>query len=136
MEAPMVRRVGAPSPRVALAVAAAVVLLVLLWLGRSVITPFVIGLVLIYILDPAVEWLAARRIPGTRRPVPRGLAVLVVYLLTIFLLVEGISLLLRPLVQQVGEFLENLPAFGAAIDEQLRRLSEAYQALGLPAALR
>ncbi len=136
MDAPSVRRLRAPTPRMALAVAAGVVFLVLLWLGRSVLTPFIIGVVLIYVLSPAVEWLAARHIPFTQRRLPRGLAVLLVYVLAVVILVEGFALLLRPLLQQVADFVENLPQFGAVLDQQLQRVFEAYESLALPAAIR
>ncbi|HET7676950.1 MAG TPA: AI-2E family transporter, partial [Candidatus Limnocylindrales bacterium] len=130
------RRLQAPTPRVALLAAAVVVLAVLLYLARHVLAPFVIGMVLVYALDPLVDRLARLRLPGLGRPLPRGLAVLVVYLVVAVVLVEGLALLFRPLAQQLGEYLADLPGFAAVIDEQLRRLAEAYQGLALPETIR
>jgi predicted PurR-regulated permease PerM len=48
----------------------------LLWLLAPVLSPFIVGAVLAYMLHPAVEWLAVRRMP-------RALAVLVVVVLAI-----------------------------------------------------
>jgi predicted PurR-regulated permease PerM len=63
-------------------------------------------------------------------------AVLVVYALTFVVLAEGIALLIRPLVDQLVAFTRELPALLATFDEQLRRVSELYNRLELPAALR
>jgi len=41
----------------------AAVAVVLLWLLGPVLTPFVVGAILAYALHPAVEQLAARRVP-------------------------------------------------------------------------
>jgi predicted PurR-regulated permease PerM len=124
-----VRRLRAPTPRVVLLLAAAVVLAVVLYLGRAALTPFLIGLVIVYVLDPPVRWLV-------RRGVPSVLAVLVVYALTFLLIAEGITLLIRPLVEQILAFSRELPSFLAAFDEQLRRVNESYNRLDLPPALR
>jgi predicted PurR-regulated permease PerM len=133
-----IRRIRPPTPRVALLLGAAVLLLVLFYLGRGALGPFIVGLIIIYVLDPAVEWLSHRRLPlgGRPRRIPRAIAVLVVYALAVVLLVEGFSLLIGPLVQQVGEFARDLPGFLAALEEQLRRLGDVYDRLTIPEALR
>jgi predicted PurR-regulated permease PerM len=114
---------------VALLIAAALVLGIVLYLGRAAVTPFLIGLLIVYVLDPPVRWLA-------RRGVPPVVAVLVVYAATFLVLAEGVSLLIRPLVEQLAAFTRELPAFLATLDEQLRRVSEIYTRLELPAAVR
>jgi predicted PurR-regulated permease PerM len=123
---------------VALLIAAALLLLVLFYLGRGALGPFIVGLILIYVLDPAVEWLSHRRLVAGGRTwrVPRALAVLLVYAVALFLVIEGFSLLIGPLVQQIGEFARDLPGFLAALEEQLRRLSDVYDRLTIPEALR
>ena len=117
------------SPRVALVIAGAIVLAIVLYLGRSALAPFLIGLVLIYILDPGVEGLS-------KRGVPRVLSVLIVYLVAFTVLIGGVALLLRPLVQQVADFARDLPALASSIDAQLRQLGDVYERLQLPAPLR
>jgi predicted PurR-regulated permease PerM len=113
----------------ALLLIAALVVAFLLYLGRGALTPFVIGLVLIYVLDPAVRAL-------TRRGVRPAFAVLIVYAITLVVIVEGTALLMRPLVEQIGTFIRDLPRFASALDDQLRRLTELYSRLDLPDALR
>lgn len=133
-ESPPVRRIQPPTPRVALVLFTAIVLGVVLYLGRSALTPFLVGALLIYILDPAVTFLARQRVG--RVTVPRGLAVLIVYLITIFVVVEGLALLLAPLISQLLRFVNDLPNLLQSLDEALAQLSDVYRSLELPPAVR
>jgi predicted PurR-regulated permease PerM len=128
------RRLQAPTPRVALVIAAAVVVGIVLYLGRSALTPFIVGALLIYILDPAVGFFARLSIRGRR--MPRGLAVLVVYAITFVVIFQGLALLLGPLVAQMLEYVRNLPELLASIESFLDDLGETYRGLNLPPAIR
>jgi predicted PurR-regulated permease PerM len=108
-------RVRPPSPRAAVAIGAAILLLVALYMGRGALGPFILGALLVYILDPVVGWL-------TRRGLRRGLAILIVYTLVIVVLVEGATLLFGPLVRQVIDFVDDLPALLESIEAQLSEL--------------
>jgi predicted PurR-regulated permease PerM len=128
------RRLQAPTPRVALVIAAAVVVGVLLYLGRDALTPFIIGALIVYILDPAVGFVSRLRIG--KRTLPRGLAVLIVYLLTFFLIVEGFALLLGPLISQAVDYLRDLPRLIESLDALLAQLATFYRSLELPPQIR
>ena len=121
-------RVRPPSPRAAVAIGAAVLLLVVLYMGRGALGPFILGALLVYILDPVVGWL-------TRRGLRRGLAILIVYSLVIVVLVEGVTLLFGPLVRQVIDFLDDLPALLESIEAQLSELVLMFDQLQLPRIL-
>ncbi len=123
------RRLRAPTPRVALLIAAVAVAAVVLYLGREALTPFILGLVVIYVLDPAVEWLSRGRLP-------RWLAVLVVYAVALGVVVEGLNLILAPFVEQVQGFARDLPRFTSALQDQLQQLSQTYRGLNLPPEIR
>jgi predicted PurR-regulated permease PerM len=127
-------RLRAPTPRVAVVLAAAVVVGVFLYLGRQALTPFILGALIVYILDPAVAWVARRRIGRWR--VPRGLAVLLVYIATLFLLIEGVALLLGPLIGELLGFVRDLPRLVAAFESALATLGEYYRSLELPPQIR
>lgn len=103
-------------------------------MARGALVPFVVGALLIYLLDPAVSWIA--RIGIGRRTVPRGLAVLIVYVLTVILLYYGLRLLLGPLVSQLLEYVRDLPALIASFQELAAQLGEMYRGLGLPEPVR
>jgi predicted PurR-regulated permease PerM len=123
------RRMAPLSPRVAVLIGAAIVLALVLWMARDAVRPFIVGLLVVYLLDPPVRALA-------RRGVPRILAILVVYVVAIVAIVEFLNLTLRPLVNEAAQFVEDFPALMEQFDEQLRRLAEFYAGLDLPPALR
>ncbi|MBA2255097.1 MAG: AI-2E family transporter [Chloroflexi bacterium] len=123
------RRLQAPTPRVALLLITTLIVGVILYLGRDAVTPFLLGLLLIYVMDPMVGWLH-------RRGVPRGLSVLLVYVLVFGASFLALALLLRPLVSQVIGFIGDLPRFNQAVDEATRQLRGLYEGLQLPPALR
>ena len=113
---------GPISPRVALVIAAAVAIGIVLYLGRSALGPFIVGLVLAYLLDIPVERIS-------RTGLPRWLSVLIVYAVTAFVVYQGLRLMLRPLADEISTFIAELPRFTAQIADQ-------YAHLDLPPALR
>jgi predicted PurR-regulated permease PerM len=122
-------RFAALSPRVAVLIAAAVVLGIVLWMARDAVRPFVVGLLLVYLLEPPVRWLV-------RRGVRRTLAILLVYAVAIVAIVEVVSLTLTPLINEFVRFLQDLPGLAGQLQLQLDRLSEIYARLQLPEAVR
>ena len=66
------------SPRVVVLIVAAVVLGLLLWMARDAVRPFVVGLLMVYLLDPPVRWLS-------RHGLPRPVAILLVYVVAMIL---------------------------------------------------
>ena len=121
--------VSAPSPRTLLVLGALVVVGIVLYQGREALTPFIVGLLLVYLLNPMVERVA-------RLGVPRWIAALLVLLGSILVVVEALNLTLGPLVSQTSQFISDLPRLSAAVDEQLKRLGEFYRGLGLPPEIR
>ena len=84
----------------------------LLWLLAPVLTPFIVGAVLAYALRPAVEWLAARR-------VPRALAVLLVEVLFI-VTVLAVMLLIVPIISKELPLLrEQIPMLADTLNTRL-----------------
>ncbi len=116
-------RLGAPTPRVALVVIAAVALVAILYAGREVLAPFVLGIFLVFLLDPPVEWLARRRIG-------RAWAVLLVYVAVIAIVVVLVAITAAPLIAQVRKLVDELPTLWDAIRTQVIALLER---LGVPA---
>jgi predicted PurR-regulated permease PerM len=116
------RRIGPPSPRVGLVIAGAVVLFAILYLGRSALGPFVVGLVLAYLLDLPVERMA-------RLGLPRWASVLVVYAVVVVVTAQALSVVLRPLGTELATFIREFPTFTAQV-------ADMYAHLDLPPALR
>jgi predicted PurR-regulated permease PerM len=116
------RRIRPPSPRAGLVIVGAIVLGVVLYLGSAALGPFVVGLVLAYLLDMPVERMS-------RVGLPRWLAVLIVYAIVVFALVEAVVLTLRPLGDELSTFIREFPTFTA-------RVTDMYANLDLSPSLR
>ena len=117
------------SPRVALLIAAAVVIGLLLWMARDSVRPFVVGLLFVYLLEPPVRWLA-------RRGVRRTFAIAIVYVVALLAFVEFLNLTLTPLINEVVQFIKDFPALVVQFQGQLDRLGEIYARLQIPVAIR
>ena len=113
---------GPISPRVALVIVASVAVGIVLYMGRSALGPFIVGLVLAYLLDIPVERLS-------RLGLPRWVSVLIVYAVTAVAVYQGLRLMLRPLADEISTFIAELPRFTTQIADQ-------YAHLDLPPALR
>ena len=79
--------------RWALVASAITIILLLLVSAGGSLMPFIIGLVMLYLLSPAVNFLSRR--------LPRWLAILVVYVLVAGLIVVFVLLVVPPLAQQI-----------------------------------
>jgi predicted PurR-regulated permease PerM len=123
------RRFEAPSQRVMLLVFSAIVVGVLLYAGREALGPFVVGLMFVYLLAPLVERLS-------RIGLPRWIAILITYALVVLVVVEGLNLTLRPLVQQVRDVVDDFPRLLGLLQAQLERVGAVYRGLELPPAIR
>jgi predicted PurR-regulated permease PerM len=117
------------SPRVAVLIAAAVVIGVLFWMARDSIRPFIVGLLLVYLLDPPVRWLVKR---GVRRTI----AIAIVYVVAIIAFIEFLNLTITPLINELLRFIDDFPQLAEQLQGQLQRLGEFYARLQIPDAIR
>jgi predicted PurR-regulated permease PerM len=117
------------SPRVAILIAGAVVLGLLLSMAADSVRPFIVGLLFVYLLDPPVRWLV-------RLHIPRPLAILIVYVVVIFLIFEFLAITLTPLLNELLRFIEDLPTLVENLDAQLQQLGEFYARIEIPGAIR
>jgi predicted PurR-regulated permease PerM len=101
-----------------LVIAGAIVLGFVLYLGSSAVGPFVVGLVLAYLLDMPVERMSRVRLP-------RWFSVLLVYAIVAFVVVEAIVLTLRPLADQLATFIREFPTFTARVADMYNHLDLA-----------
>jgi predicted PurR-regulated permease PerM len=109
-----------PARRNRLILWAALILLVgaMIWAAREVLLPFVLGLVLAYLLLPIVNWLE-RRMPSRLHTwrLARPLTIVITYLL-LLLLVAGIVAFFVPIVvEQVEVLIENWPGLASKVQD-------------------
>ncbi len=117
------------SPRVMVLLGAAIVVGLLLWMARDSVRPFIVGLLLVYLLDIPVRWLARR---GLRRTV----AIILVYIAALVIFVEFMALTLTPLVNEILRFIEEFPKLAESLNARLQDLTELYSRLEIPVAIR
>lgn len=115
-------RIPPPTPRVLVLLVGAIVLAVVLYLGRHALGPFIVGLVLAYVLDFPVERMA-------RLGLPRWASILLVYALVVLLVVLAFRTIVRPLVDEITTFIREFPAF-------IAQVTDLYAHLDLPPAIR
>jgi putative permease len=112
------------TPSAAAVVAAAIVVVVLVILARvgEALPVFVVGLLIAYVLDPAVTWMA-------RRGIPRGLATLIAIGALLAALGALIELFMRTVIAQGTAFAASLPQAFATLRESITAssLSPALQ---------
>jgi predicted PurR-regulated permease PerM len=113
---------GPISPRVALVISAAIAIAIVLYAGRSALGPFIVGLILAYLLDIPVERMS-------RLGLPRWISVLIVYVVAAIAIYQGLRLMLRPLADEISTFIAEFPQF-------MTQISDQYAHLDLPPALR
>jgi len=117
------------SPRVVVLIGAAILVGLLLWMARDTVRPFVLGLLLVYLLDIPVRRLV-------RRGVRRSLAILIVYVVAIVGIVVFLAVTLAPLINQIFSFVEDFPRLAEQLNARIKDLADYYSHLQIPAGLR
>jgi predicted PurR-regulated permease PerM len=110
-----------------LIVGLAVIVLVLLWLARGALFPYIFALVLAYLMLPSVNWLEAR----FRRWLPRfrlarPLAIILVYLIALGLLALFFALVVPVITQQFNALWANRYALAASVQNLAERFLNWY----------
>src|SRR6476619_3022022 len=97
---PTGRRLGAPTPRAALTIGAALLVIVIMLAAFDAVRPFLLGAVLVYLMAPLVDRLQSVGIP-------RAVAVLLTFATVIFVIVAVVMLSLSPLIAQLQRFIRD-----------------------------
>jgi predicted PurR-regulated permease PerM len=119
-------RLKPPTLRVALLIAAAIIVGLLIVLAGSAVTPFALGILLFYLLAPPVDRLAGLGIP-------RALSILIVYALVVVVVYVLLLVTLTPLLDQLERFATQLPSMATRASAAL---SEFYTKLDIPPEIR
>jgi predicted PurR-regulated permease PerM len=100
-----------------------------LWSARGALPAFVIGVALVFVLDPVVSFLQ-------RRGLPRWAGIVISYAGLVALGWALISFAIPPIARQTRDFITHLPELGAAVTNVQQGIIEWYRSLPLPADLR
>jgi predicted PurR-regulated permease PerM len=89
-----------------------------IWATRKVLFPYILGLVLAYLLLPLVNWLD-RHMPARLRAwrVARPLAIILTYLLVLVLIAGIIAFFVPLVIDQVNVLVENWPALTNRVED-------------------
>jgi predicted PurR-regulated permease PerM len=117
------------SPRVGVLIGAAVVLGLVLWMARDSVRPFIVGLLLVYLLDIPVRRLV-------RGGVRRSLAILIVYIVAVIGIGAFLAVTLSPFINEIFRFIEDFPSLAEQLNARIRDLADYYAHLQIPPGLR
>lgn len=102
---------------------ALLVLVLFLYVFRSILFPFLAGLALAYFLDPVADWLEARGLS-------RLVATIVILALFVLLFAVAFIIIVPILAGQLANFIEDLPTYLARIRELIASLSDRFTWIG------
>jgi predicted PurR-regulated permease PerM len=123
---PTGRRLGAPTPRAALTIGAALLVIVIMLAAFDAVRPFLLGAVLVYLMAPLVDRL-------TSVGIPRAGAVLLTFATVIFVIVAVLMLSLSPLIAQLQRFIQDVPTI---VHDARPALEDFYAGLNLSPEVR
>lgn len=95
----------------------------------EVLTPFILGIALAYLLNPLVVFLESKK-------VPRVAAISIIYLLIIGGITLAAVLFIPVFIVETNELIKMIPAYKEKADEILLALQQSYQRYGIPESLR
>lgn len=108
-------------PRTALFIVLGLLFIWLLYLDRNILTPFILAIILAYILNPLVNFLTSSF------KLPRSLSILVIYFLIIGLLVSLGVVAASRISQEADEIQTFVSSFTANSEEKINTLPEIAQ---------
>jgi len=111
--------------------------LLIIFLGREVLLPFVFAALIAYVLAPVVKWISER--PDGKKRMPRGVAIIFCYLVFISLVAGFLLLLVPRLSRDIARLGKEAPALYKRINEEwtpaaARWLEEKFPSLTQRAA--
>ncbi|MGE5549556.1 MAG: AI-2E family transporter [Bacteroidota bacterium] len=109
--------------------AAVLALAVFLYLVRSVLVPFILALMLAYLIEPVVAGLQ-------RRGAPRSLAILTIFGVAALLMAVLVAIVVPVLAVELQEASKVIPGYIARLQDTGIRMARLYQRLHLPLNIR
>ena len=107
--------------------------LIVLWLYRaplgSAATPFLLAIILAYLLNPLVDFFEDRRIP-------RVIAIFMIYIAVGALITLGITYTVPRVVAEMNKLIERLPEFTVLLTQFVADLEKRFQNSNLPPVFR
>ncbi|MDD2471433.1 MAG: AI-2E family transporter [Dehalococcoidales bacterium] len=114
--------------RLVVFLAAAFIFLVLAWAWRGVLLPFVIGLILAYLMLPGVNWLEKKLPPKNKCQKARRIAaILIVFVITIGIVGGILSYVIITVIQTFIDLFSRAPEYISTIMDQIQQWADSFQ---------
>ncbi len=104
----------------------------LLYLTAGIFLPIILAIIISFILNPVVNFFTKVRLWPTKRCLPRGIAILLTFLLAAALIFIMFSFILLPFVNEFNLFIINLPALFIKAQNIADQLGQQASALEIP----
>lgn len=111
--------------RLALLVILPLLAVIFLYRVRAVLTPFLLAMVIAYLINPLVQILESRKFP-------RGVAILIIYLALGLIIGLMFFYAVPELVKELSRFATNLPKYMQEAENHFRGIRQSYYRVGLP----
>ena len=95
-----------------------VLLLAFFWAERALLTPFILGAIFAYLFNPTVNFFSEKI------KLPRGLSVVIIYLLIVSIVVAAATILTRQFLAESDDIRSYITAFAVSAREELHNLPE------------
>ncbi len=113
--------------RIVLVTLAAVVVVLLLYVAKGALFPFIIGGLLAYLLSPVVRATESVLPLRTRWPaLARIVAILIICAIALAVLVAFLATVIPPVIRETGEFLERIPDLYSGARETIEGWNREY----------
>ncbi len=96
---------------------------------RVVLTPFILGFMLAYILEPPVSFLEKQKIP-------RSAAIIVIYVILAALFVFLVLYALPVLLKDLYQIIEMIPSYAAEVQKGIHDIEDGYKSIMIPDGIR
>lgn len=109
------------------------VLLGIIWQARSALAPFVLGIIVAYVLHPLMRWVEQG---GLGRRIPRTLALGIIYACSTIIFGLSLWLIIPPLLAQIQNFILAAPEYVVRVENWSAVLGDWYSRLDLSPEIR
>jgi predicted PurR-regulated permease PerM len=111
--------------RMIITAAVLLIALIVLYVARTALLPFILGTILVYIMLPIIDWLDARlQLLCHNWRLTRTLSVLILYLLLVAGLIGLLAFVIPPIATQISRLLQGLPQL---VEQAYRAIPDIVQ---------
>lgn len=97
------------------------------------LTIFGLGMLIAYLLSPAVRFFSRLNIPFTQKKLTWFTSIIIVYILLFTFLIIGSTILIPMVIDQINHIVRDTPILVGKVQESLLQIQSGYERLNIPA---